>query len=171
MPASSGRPGPGEITIPAGRSASHIGQAQVVVAADDGLRAELAQVLDEVVDERVVVVDYQDGAAHGSGTLATLAVLAPESRLVPRPSPADRCPCRGRRRERWEMRSSVTYSSSYAPTHQRGPGKGHPQGRHPQASGGGDHCSGRYTAPVPMDYRHSPWWVPAFMLAFFASAC
>ena len=27
--------------------------------------------------------------------------------------------------------------------------------------------SGRYTAPLPSDYRHSPWWVPAFMLAFF----
>jgi len=27
--------------------------------------------------------------------------------------------------------------------------------------------SGRYTAPLPMDYRHSPWWVPAIMLAFF----
>ena len=27
--------------------------------------------------------------------------------------------------------------------------------------------SGRYTAPLPADYRHSPWWVPAFMLAFF----
>jgi Cell division protein CrgA len=28
-------------------------------------------------------------------------------------------------------------------------------------------ASGRYTAPLPADYRHSSWWVPAFMLAFF----
>jgi Cell division protein CrgA len=28
-------------------------------------------------------------------------------------------------------------------------------------------ASGRYTAPLPVDYRHSSWWVPAFMLAFF----
>lgn len=27
--------------------------------------------------------------------------------------------------------------------------------------------SGRYTAPVPFDYKHSHWLVPAFMLAFF----
>jgi hypothetical protein len=28
--------------------------------------------------------------------------------------------------------------------------------------------TGRYTAPLPVDYRHSPWWVPAVMLTFFA---
>jgi len=28
--------------------------------------------------------------------------------------------------------------------------------------------SGRYTAPIPAEYRHSPWWVPATMLAFFS---
>ncbi|HLI01667.1 MAG TPA: cell division protein CrgA [Acidimicrobiales bacterium] len=27
--------------------------------------------------------------------------------------------------------------------------------------------SGRYTAPIPDEYRSSPWWVPAIMLAFF----
>jgi hypothetical protein len=27
--------------------------------------------------------------------------------------------------------------------------------------------SGRYTAPVPAEYRHSPWWVPVIMLTFF----
>jgi hypothetical protein len=32
----------------------------------------------------------------------------------------------------------------------------------------GTGSTGRYTAPLPVDYRHSPWWVPAFMLAFFA---
>lgn len=29
-------------------------------------------------------------------------------------------------------------------------------------------ASGRYTAPLPYDYKHSHWLVPAFMLAFFA---
>jgi hypothetical protein len=28
-------------------------------------------------------------------------------------------------------------------------------------------ASGRYTAPIPQEYRSSPWWVPALMLAFF----
>ncbi len=27
--------------------------------------------------------------------------------------------------------------------------------------------SGRYTAPIPDEYRSSPWWVPAIMLGFF----
>lgn len=28
--------------------------------------------------------------------------------------------------------------------------------------------SGRYTAPLPYDYKHSHWIVPALMLAFFS---
>ena len=36
-----------------------------VVAVDDWLGPELAQVLDEVVDERVVVVDDEDTGGHG----------------------------------------------------------------------------------------------------------
>jgi len=27
--------------------------------------------------------------------------------------------------------------------------------------------SGRYTAPIPREFRVSPWWVPALMLTFF----
>jgi hypothetical protein len=27
--------------------------------------------------------------------------------------------------------------------------------------------SGRYTAPIPDEYRSSPWWVPALILTFF----
>ncbi|HWG73450.1 MAG TPA: cell division protein CrgA [Acidimicrobiales bacterium] len=27
--------------------------------------------------------------------------------------------------------------------------------------------SGRYTAPIPSEYRSSPWWTPVVMLAFF----
>ncbi len=26
--------------------------------------------------------------------------------------------------------------------------------------------SGRYTPPIPDEYRSSPWWVPALVLAF-----
>ena len=26
---------------------------------------------------------------------------------------------------------------------------------------------GRYTAPIPREYRVSPWWVPTLMVAFF----
>jgi hypothetical protein len=27
--------------------------------------------------------------------------------------------------------------------------------------------SGRYTAPIPNEYRSSPWWVPVLILVFF----
>ncbi len=27
--------------------------------------------------------------------------------------------------------------------------------------------TGRYTAPIPEEYRSSPWWVPAIMLGLF----
>ena len=33
----------------------------------------------------------------------------------------------------------------------------------------GGTTSGRYTAPIPREYRSSPWWVPALILAFFAA--
>ncbi|HWE57045.1 MAG TPA: cell division protein CrgA [Acidimicrobiales bacterium] len=29
--------------------------------------------------------------------------------------------------------------------------------------------SGRYTAPIPREFKSSPWWVPAMMIAFFGS--
>ena len=41
------------------------GDVDGVVAEDDRVRAELAQLLDEVVDEGVVVVDDEDPGAHG----------------------------------------------------------------------------------------------------------
>ena len=65
IPADSGRPGPGEMTMASGRSAAMPGHVDGVVAVDDRLGAELAQLLDEVVDEGVVVVDEQDPGAHG----------------------------------------------------------------------------------------------------------
>jgi Cell division protein CrgA len=32
----------------------------------------------------------------------------------------------------------------------------------------GSTATGRYTAPIPDEYRSSPWWVPAIMLGLFA---
>lgn len=28
-------------------------------------------------------------------------------------------------------------------------------------------ATGRYTAPIPTEYKSSPWWLPAMMLTFF----
>ena len=28
--------------------------------------------------------------------------------------------------------------------------------------------TGRYTAPIPKEFKVSPWWVPALIIAFFA---
>ena len=64
-PASSGRPGPGEIEHRVRFERSQLGERQRIVTVDDRLGAELAEVLDEVVDERVVVVDDED--PHGVG--------------------------------------------------------------------------------------------------------
>jgi hypothetical protein len=37
----------------------------------------------------------------------------------------------------------------------------------PSASNRGRPASGRYTAPIPVEYRESSWLVPALMLTFF----
>ena len=50
-PASSGRPGPGDTSTASGSSARSIVEVDGVVAVHDRLRAELTEVLDEVVDE------------------------------------------------------------------------------------------------------------------------
>ena len=56
--------GPGRDHYPHRRQVLDVVEGQCIVAADYGVSAELAQVLDEVIDERVVVVDYQHGRAH-----------------------------------------------------------------------------------------------------------
>ena len=54
------------------------------------------------------------------------------------------------------------------------PGRVTPKGGPPKrkavasAPAAGSVESGRYTAPVPREFRVSPWWVPALMIAFFA---
>ncbi len=59
MPAWSGVQGPGEMTIFSGLPRGDLVQRERVVAVDVHVRAQLAQVLDEVVGEAVVVVDHQ----------------------------------------------------------------------------------------------------------------
>ena len=36
-------------------------------------------------------------------------------------------------------------------------------------TGAGAQASGRYTAPIPREFKVSPWWVPALMIGFFAA--
>jgi Cell division protein CrgA len=43
--------------------------------------------------------------------------------------------------------------------------KGGPARRQPAA--GTPASSGRYTAPIPREFRSSPWWVPVLILTFF----
>ena len=64
MPASSGVHGPGRDDDAVGRALEQLVDGRDVVAHDLDLGAQLAQVLDEVVGERVVVVDDED-ARHG----------------------------------------------------------------------------------------------------------
>ena len=68
-PASSGRPGPGEITMRDGASAAISSSVICVVAAHRDLGAELAEVLREVEGERVVVVDRARTIAATSSRL------------------------------------------------------------------------------------------------------
>ena len=71
MPASSGRPGPGEITIRSGLQRRDLVDRDGVVAHDLHVGAELAEVLHEVVGERIVVVDDADhGSRHVRGPAA-----------------------------------------------------------------------------------------------------
>ena len=44
-----------------------------------------------------------------------------------------------------------------------------PKGGRPAPGGASTRAatSGRYTAPIPDEYRSSPWWVPAIMLSLF----
>jgi hypothetical protein len=36
-----------------------------------------------------------------------------------------------------------------------------------RGSPAGSTSSGRYTAPIPREFRSSPWWVPVLILIFF----
>ena len=47
--------------------------------------------------------------------------------------------------------------------------KGGPVTRKVAAPAAGSSTSGRYTAPVPREFKVSPWWVPALMIGFFVA--
>jgi hypothetical protein len=55
------------------------------------------------------------------------------------------------------------------------PGRVTPKGGPPKrkvttsSSAGQAMESGRYTAPIPREFRVSPWWVPALMVGFFVA--
>ncbi len=62
MPASRGVHGPGEMTIAAGLDRPRAGDVDRVVAPDDHFGAEFAEVLHQVVGERIVIVDHEESS-------------------------------------------------------------------------------------------------------------
>ena len=107
MPARSGVPGPGESSTPAGSQPADLGHGDLVVAPHVALDAELAEVLDQVVDERVVVVDHE--YAHGvspvsglvdHGVSVDLDVIEGQQRLGGRKHPEPQHGHRGRDQQR-----------------------------------------------------------------------
>ena len=69
-PASSGRPGPGLMSTASGARASMSSSVKASLRCTTGLGPQLTEVLDEVVDERVVVVDDEDPGCHGAHVTA-----------------------------------------------------------------------------------------------------
>ncbi|MGC8513248.1 MAG: cell division protein CrgA [Acidimicrobiales bacterium] len=47
------------------------------------------------------------------------------------------------------------------------PKGGPPKRRVATVTGAAETASGRYTAPIPTEFKVSPWWVPALMIGFF----
>ncbi len=88
-PASLGVQGPGDTSTRSGAALEQLVDGRHVVAHDLGLGAQLAQVLDEVVGERVVVVDDEDAPhAHSRCLQASsmAAITAPAFASVSRTS-------------------------------------------------------------------------------------
>ena len=83
-PASSGRPGPGEITTCVGCIAAISSIGHLVVPPHRDRRPELAQVLHQVVGERVVVIENED---HVSSKAPLQSAHRP-ARPAPAPAPA-----------------------------------------------------------------------------------
>ncbi len=91
-PASAGPARTGRDQHRVGLEGAHLVERDRVVAVDDRLGAQLTQVLDEVVDERVVVVDHQH-ARHGG-------IVAYSFAPCPRVRASGRATRRRRRRRR-----------------------------------------------------------------------
>ena len=90
-------PGPGEMTMRSGCSARDLVERDLVVAAHQRRRAELAEVLREVVGERIVVVDAAGSQSRLPPWRAPAAAPAP-CRASPRTPPRDSSRRRCRRR-------------------------------------------------------------------------
>ena len=74
MPASRGVQGPGEMTIRSGCQRLDLLQRDRVVAMDVDVGAQLAEILDEVPGEAVVVVDHQQ---HGAAIFMSVQCVIP----------------------------------------------------------------------------------------------
>ena len=135
MPALSGRPGPGEIRMASGAAARMPGDVDGVVAVDDGVGPQLAQLLDEVVDERVVVVDDQHPRPHGR-------LIVPARAVAVRPAP-------DRRRDWLSFGHGNQGQDKAGKAHEEGPAR-RGQGPAPRrtAALGRSTQSNRYTPPI-----------------------
>ena len=101
-PASSGVPGPGEIRMPSGARRAMPSHVDRVVAKHFDRRAELPEVLHEVVGERVVVIDHEDHRRLHPMNNFSCAGASDAVRALARRSRARRrtCRCAGSRAAR-----------------------------------------------------------------------
>ena len=117
-----------------------------VVAEDDGIGPELAQLLDQVVDEGVVVVDDQDPGSHERGSVPSLKGATGPRLSYPRAL------CQTRRSQDPGRRRTRGSRPGGAPR----PRSADPRRREE---------SGRYTPPIPKSVRRSPPWYGVLVLA------
>ena len=146
-----GGPGPARSSTRVRPSARRPVEVDLVVAHHDRLGAELAEVLDEVVDEAVVVVDDDDPRRHAPRAYLAVSVPRPDA------APAGHYPRGPWLSERaHRQRQAVTGGRA-----ERAPPDGSPRrGR----KAPGSRTSGRYTAPIPREVRRSPRWYPWMLL-------
>ena len=76
MPASSGRPGPGRDADPIRIERFDLREGDFVVALHHDLATQLAEILDEVVGERVVVIDDQNLYSSVARLIASTMAIA-----------------------------------------------------------------------------------------------
>ena len=124
MPASSGRPGPGDSSTASGASVERLVDGELVVADDHRVGAQLAEVLDEVVDEAVVAVDHENPRSSHPDSVDSSPVAPPKrktsgGRTTPkgtRPGEATRLASHGHAHEHaYDNGRAVEASSRYTP--------------------------------------------------------
>ena len=147
-PAVLGTPRPGRDEHGVGLLGPDARHVDGVVAVHHRLGPQLAQFLDQVVDERVVVVDEEHPRSHGP------TIVPPPGRTPARSAPPALA------------NLSPVATSTKGPGRQLaqgqvglGPHHGSKVGRYKTAEE-----SGRYTAPIPKSVRHSPRWFGALIL-------